>query len=354
MFRGKKRYWWFQLLGWGGFFLMHLFFAWFYGKLDIAEERTLFFARALSFVSIGLVMTHVMRIFIQRLHLLNHNIGIQVVNFMLLSFITALLCGLMEHQLFGYFSIFTSREIELLKKRGAWLMSFNSTISWCIYMFLWNAVYIIYHYERDYHKQQIDTLQLKAVVRELELKTIKANINPHFIFNALNSIRALVDENPERAREAITELSNILRSSITMHRTETVMLRNELDIVEDYLALEQVRFEDRLSVKFDIDRTILDKQIPPMMLQTLVENAIKHGIGREVKGGVVSIGASLKDNLIELCVRNTGRLTNSNGNTGFGLNSIRDRLQLLYPGRSGFRIRQLTAEMVEAKIELPA
>lgn len=246
------------------------------------------------------------------------------------------------------------RELELLKRRGIWLMSIDGTISWCIYIFLWNAVYIIYHYERDYQQQQIDTLRLKSVVRELELKTIKSNINPHFIFNALNSIRALVDENPERARDAITELSNILRSSITMHKTETVMLRKELGIVEDYLALEQVRFEDRLLVDYHIDEQLLDKQIPPMILQTLVENAIKHGIGREVKGGVVSIAATIKNNFIELCVRNTGKLVYGNEDTGFGLNSIRDRLKLLYPGRSGFEIKQLTPETVEAKIALPA
>lgn len=353
MFTGKKKYWWFQLLGWSGFFLIHLFFAWLYGKLDTPKDQSLFFIRSGSFVLIGLVMTHIMRIFIRKLGLLNHKIGIQVLNFILLSFITALVCGLLEQQLFSRFFLFTPREFEVLKRRGVWLMSIDGTISWCIYIFLWNAVYIIYHYERDYQQQQIDTLRLKSVVRELELKTIKSNINPHFIFNALNSIRALVDENPERARDAITELSNILRSSITMHKTETVMLRKELGIVEDYLALEQVRFEDRLSVAYHIDEQILDKQIPPMILHTLVENAIKHGIGREVKGGAVSIAATLKNNFLELCVQNTGKLVYGNEDTGFGLSSIRDRLKLLYPGRSGFEIKQLTPETVEAKIELP-
>ncbi|MCD2423321.1 histidine kinase [Niabella pedocola] len=354
MFSGKRRYWWFQFIGWSGLFLIHLFFAWFYGKFDTPQDRSLFFTRAFSFVVIGVLLTHLMRLFILRLHLLEHNWGLQLLNFLLLSIITASLCGIIEQQVYKQFALFTQREIDVLKRRGIWLVSFNNMISWFIYMFIWNAIYIIYHYARDYQQQQIDTLRLKSLVRELELKTIKSNINPHFIFNALNSIRALVDENPGRAREAITELSNILRSSITMHKTESVALKNELAIIEDYLALEQVRFEDRLAVSYQIDSQALEKQIPPMMLQMLVENAIKHGISRELQGGSVSIAARLKNNLIELCVCNTGKLTGEKDGTGFGLNSIRDRLKLLYPGKSGFEIRQLNAETVEARIELPA
>ena len=115
---------------------------------------------------------------------------------------------------------------------------------------------------------------MEALVKSLELNTIKAHINPHFIFNALNSIRALIDENPQRARNAITELSNILRSSMQTEKMETVPFERELNIVKDYLALENMRFEDRLKVEYDIDEDTLNQPVPPMMLQTLVENAI--------------------------------------------------------------------------------
>jgi LytS/YehU family sensor histidine kinase len=126
------------------------------------------------------------------------------------------------------------------------------------------------------------------MVKELELQTIKAHINPHFIFNSLNSIRALVDENPERARKAVTELSNILRSSLQSDKMETVSLQKELSIVKDYLALEYMRFEDRLKIVYDIDEDTLDRPVPPMMLQTLVENAIKHGISKQMDLKVVT------------------------------------------------------------------
>ncbi len=188
------------------------------------------------------------------------------------------------------------------------LLILSGAFYFFVNIFIWNLIYFIYHYVTKSRKQQLDTLQLEALVKELELKTIKAHINPHFIFNSLNSIRALVDENPERAREAITELSNILRSSMQADKSETVTLEKELNIVKDYLALENMRFEDRLKIEYEIDEDTLDQPVPPMMLQTLVENAIKHGISKQINGGVVRVISDFKDNYHELAVQNTGQL----------------------------------------------
>ncbi|MCK7559028.1 histidine kinase [Chitinophaga sedimenti] len=220
---------------------------------------------------------------------------------------------------------------------------------------LWAAIYFTWHYVEKSRNVQLDKLKLEATVRTLELKTIKAQLNPHFIFNALNSIRALVDENPQRARTAITELSNILRSSMQVEKVEMVSLENELNIVRDYLALEHIRFEERLKIQYDIDPETLELPIPPMMLQTLVENAIKHGISREIRGGVISVASHLKDNTQhELTIRNTGQIRErlSNGG-GFGLQSTRARLEILFGKRASFEIRNLDAQTVEAKVLMP-
>jgi two-component system, LytTR family, sensor kinase len=191
-------------------------------------------------------------------------------------------------------------------------------------------------------------------VRQLELNTIKAHINPHFIFNALNGIRALIDENPVRARKAITELSNILRSSLSAEKAETVPLEQELRIVKDYLALESMRFEDRLTIAFDIDERTLNNPIPPMMLQTLVENAIKHGISKQMKGGVIKISSTIKDNQHQLLVQNTGHLNGyAKHGGGFGISSTKDRLNLLYGEKASFEISQVDATLVEAKVQMP-
>lgn len=227
-------------------------------------------------------------------------------------------------------------------------------IGWLL-LSLWTVIYIMLHYIDRSRKYELDRLKLQTTVKELELKTIKAHINPHFIFNSLNSIRALVDENPERARRAITELSNILRSSMHAEKMETVPLEKEMDIVKDYLALEQMRFEDRLHIEYHIDEDTLDQQVPPMMVQTLVENAIKHGISKLVKGGTIQIYSDFTNEHYELRVLNTGKLdTTPNGNDGgFGLKSTQDRLNLLYGSQASFTIEDNANNMVEVKVKLP-
>ena len=242
-------------------------------------------------------------------------------------------------------------------KKGEWVYENKSDLVGIYYTLMliaiWMLIYIVYHYVEKNRNDQLDRLKLETTVKELELKTIKSHINPHFIFNSLNSIRALVDENPLRARRAITELSNILRSSMQAEKSETVTLERELDIVKDYLALEQMRFEERLKIEFDIDEDTLQQQVPPMMLQTLVENAIKHGISKQVLGGVVRIVAIFKDNVMQLQVQNTGQLIANPNGEGFGIKSTQDRLNLMYQGKAVFEIKNLGAAMVESKVTLP-
>jgi LytS/YehU family sensor histidine kinase len=236
---------------------------------------------------------------------------------------------------------------------GFYARFFASTIDNGLYILPWVLIYYFYHFIEKSQKQQFDTLQLEALIKELELKTIKAHINPHFIFNSLNSIRALIDENPQRARRAITELSNILRSSMQADKSETVSFEKELNIVKDYLALENMRFEDRLRVVYEIDEDTLDQQVPPMMLQTLVENAIKHGISKQITGGTIKIVSDFRDHHHELAVENTGNLNGGINSEGFGLSSTQNRLGLLYGARASFEIRQMTPSIVQAKVLIP-
>ena len=138
-------------------------------------------------------------------------------------------------------------------------------------------------------------------------------------------------------------------------KTETVTLEKELDIVKDYLALEHMRFEERLKVEMDIDPDTLAQQVPPMMLQTLVENAIKHGISKLVNGGTVRIIAKFKGDNLELLVQNTGKLNGytSSNDDGFGIKSTQDRLNLLYQGKAHFEIKDIEGNMVESKVSMP-
>jgi two-component system LytT family sensor kinase len=218
---------------------------------------------------------------------------------------------------------------------------------------VWVSIYYLWHYIELGTKTEFQKIKLESLVKEMELKTIKSHINPHFIFNALNSIRALVDENPERARTAITELSNLLRSSMQAEKQETVPFERELNIVKDYLALEHIRFEDRLRVEYDIDEDTLDQPIPPMMLQTLVENAIKHGISKAKEGGTIKIISDFRQSHHELIVQNSGTISEIADPEGFGLQSTRSRLKLLFGDKASFTIEATKNNIVEAKIIMP-
>lgn len=350
---GKPRYWLFQLSGWGLFAFIYLFFAFIFNSLEWK-----FTNRLLIFIGLGLVFTHIMRLVILHANILMKPLKAQIISLILITMIFTFLLSASEtftQQFFGLAQMDRSTKEAIPVFKRILDNAFHSSV----YLFIWNSIYFIYHYIEKSRRQQVDNLKLEALIKELELKTIKAHINPHFIFNSLNSIRALVDENPERARQAITELSNILRNSMKVEKAETVLFEKELDIVKDYLALENMRFEDRLKIIYQIDEVTLDQPVPPMMLQTLVENAIKHGISKQVDGGIVKIISDFKDGYHQMTIQNTGHLNGfansedkSNDITvrGFGLYSTTNRLSLLYGDKARFEIKQLNSTMVEAKV----
>ena len=219
---------------------------------------------------------------------------------------------------------------------------------------IWNLLYFAYHYVVKSNKEILDKARLESVVKELQLKTIKAHINPHFIFNALNSIRYLVDENPDQARYAITELSKLLRSSMHAENISTTRLSSEIEIVQSYLELEKIRFEERLEVKWSLAPAVYDFQVPPMMLQTLVENSIKHGISHQIEGGVIEVSATAQNNILHLRIENTGKLLQQEKSDSFGIKSTRNRLQLLFGDQASFSIHQSDHNTVVVDITIPA
>lgn len=343
-FNKIPKYWLFQFLGWGSFVCINLFFA---VSFKILDQQ--FIVRLSTFVVVGIIMSHLMRELINRVRLMSRTLNEQLIGFILISSLFAGVIGVLETVLINIAGLEYAEEksLSLMQK-----ISSNVFTSF-IYFFIWNCIYFIYHYIGQSRKNQLDNLKLEALVKSLELKTIKSHINPHFIFNALNSIRALIDEDPLRARTAITALSNILRSSMSSDLQETITLEKELNIVRDYLALEQIRFEDRLKVVYEIEEEALDNPVPPMMLQTLVENAIKHGIGKTLHGGEVRIAAKEFDHTYSLTVWNTGELIMETNHEGFGIQSTESRLKLIFGDSARFNIRQLSADTVESCIEIP-
>jgi two-component system, LytTR family, sensor kinase len=342
----NSRYWLLQLSGWGFVALVMLFFAHAY-KVNIVTN-VLLGRIAIVFIT-GILSTHILRLIIKWRGWMMQSIEKVIPKLIIAMVITSAIYSLIILGAINFFHFDTegSRKLSFINKL------LGSTVDNGLFILPWVLIYYFYHFIEKSRKQQLDTLQLESLIKELELKTIKAHINPHFIFNSLNSIRALVDENPQRAREAVTELSNILRSSMKVEKAETVAFEKELDIVKDYLALENMRFEDRLKIEYQIDEDTLDQQVPPMMLQTLVENAIKHGISKQVSGGMVKIISDFKGDYHELAVQNTGQLNGAANGEGFGLSSTTNRLNLLYGDKARFEIKQLNGSLVEATVLIP-
>ena len=189
-------------------------------------------------------------------------------------------------------------------------------------------------------------------MREAEAKVLRSQLNPHFTFNALNSIRALVFEDPAKAQISITQLSNILRNSLLADRRKTVDLQEELKTVEDYLELEKVRYEDRLKYTIKSNPQAVYWQVPPMMLQTLVENGIKHGVSKEMHGGFLDVTSDIEDDILIIKIRNTGNLEGTDSG-GVGLKNTAERLSILYGKGASFKIFQETEGVVCSEVRIP-
>jgi hypothetical protein len=219
------------------------------------------------------------------------------------------------------------------------------------FLFLfWSLLYLSFHYFERYNK----SFQNEAALREVELNNLKSQLNPHFIFNALNSIRALVDENPAKSKKAITQLSNILRNSLRIERKRLIHFDEELNTVKDYLALESIRYEERLETTFDIAVGSEAFLIPPLMIQTLVENGIKHGISNLKKGGFISLKTLLDHKGLIILIRNSGQFTQkSTASIGYGLLNTRKRLELIYGAEAEFSIQNEDKYIVLTRIVIP-
>jgi LytS/YehU family sensor histidine kinase len=219
---------------------------------------------------------------------------------------------------------------------------------------LWLLLYVGVHSFRNYESARTAHLQMELVAQTTQLQLLRAQLNPHFLFNALNSIRALIQEDPHRAQDAVTQLSGILRHALAAERADTVPLHVEMDAVRDYLRLEEIRLEERLRTAIDLDARTLDLPIPSMLVQTLVENAIKHGISRRPGGGDLAVRSRLDDGGLRLEVVNSGRIADPATGTRVGLANARARLALLFGEEATVALENRDDDSVVATVCVPS
>jgi hypothetical protein len=245
--------------------------------------------------------------------------------------------------------------VAVLNVARAGTLSMKTTgLWWTFAAFCWALAGWQIIYGAVQSRRRLDRLQLEFTlrVREAQLDSLRAQMNPHFLFNALNSLRGLINEDPERAGWMVTALGDLLRYALTSGRRQTVSLAEELDIVDQYLALEKIRLEERLTIERALEPATLSVPIPPMLVQSLVENAVKHGISCLPAGGTVRITSRVSDDGVEIVISNTGTLRPASTVGGFGLQSVHDRLQLTYAGRASLALRDADGTTV-AKLTLP-
>ncbi|WP_345247939.1 sensor histidine kinase [Nibrella saemangeumensis] len=336
----KKIYWFCQITGWTLLIMVEFLAYW----LEYGFEIDLFYL-AIANIILGILLTHMYRLAIRHwnwVRLPFHQLVPRVLTSVLvLAFIMTVVNVPFDSELLP----------ELFVKEPVAFMGYM--LSWGKTMLAWILSYTAYHYVERTRDAEIEKILLKTSIRETEAKVLRSQLNPHFVFNALNSIRALVIENPNKAQQGITQLSNILRNSLLADRRKTVELREEIKTVEDYLALEKVRYEDRLVCHMHVDPKTTYWQVPPMMLQTLVENAIKHGVSKPVGGGFIELTTWLENDMLQIRIRNTGVLGDKEESSGFGLKNTSQRLDLLYGPEATFRIFQETDNVVCAEMTIP-
>jgi signal transduction histidine kinase len=178
-------------------------------------------------------------------------------------------------------------------------------------------------------------LEMQVLAREAELKSLRAQLDPHFLFNSLNSVAALIGNDTQAARQMCFLMAQFFRKSLTLARERAIPLSEEITLVETFLAIERVRFGDRLRTKFDVAEDVRHVAVPPLMLQPLVENAVHHGVAHLLEGGEVCVQARRREGLVEIVVENPCDPDRPpSRSTGVGLNNVRSRIEALAGDRA--------------------
>jgi len=218
-------------------------------------------------------------------------------------------------------------------------------------MSVWVLAYHLYHYAQREIDTAKENARLAVIAKDAQLSNLSSQLNPHFFFNSLSNIKFLVTENPVAARRAIDLLSDLLRNSLYGKEDKLVSAKEEMNLVRDYLELEKLRFEERLQVDIVTNEELSEIFVPPFCIQTLVENAIKHGIEKRKEGGQIEVRTEKRNSFIKISVQNSGKLSNGK-QQGLGLKNLEERLRLQYNGRASFKIEELADDKILATIQI--
>jgi two-component system LytT family sensor kinase len=350
-FRTGLLYWICQLGGWLSYALMCTFSSWL-----MEGHLYVYLVGNIVSASCGLIITHLFRWFIARRRWLDLPLASLIVRVALavpllaLAFagsfyLTAPLYSYLLHRA-GPFDLVHQHPIYLLLGFADSLLVFGS----------WASIYIGFHFLKQRRRGDQESWRLTTALSRARLDALRAQENPHFVCNALNRLRGLIDERSPDTQEALTRLASVLRYFQASDANTTVLFGTELGVVMDYLELESLRFEDRLIVRKQVQPEVLDRPISRMLLQTLVENAVKYGVSQNPGICELSIFAAIDPVDGRLCIRvdNTGHLRMDESNSkGAGLRNARERLRRLFGNDAELKIAENPPGLVTAAVFVP-
>lgn len=343
MNEGRKRivYWLAQIGGWFLYILLAGIMNQLQGNFHAGLVKSL-----AAFFVVGILLSHLYRSIILKWSWQRVGILRLIPRVLIASFVFGVIFFVVQ-------TFVTDSFISEARNSSEYTLShiFDMVINWSLICLLWSLIYFSYQYFENYTLEEIKGLRYAASATESQLNMLKAQLNPHFMFNAMNSIRALVDENPAQAKEAITRLSSLLRNSLSLELTRVIPLETELGIVHDYLALEKIRYEERMKIVMEVEEAARKFQVPPMMVQTLMENAVKHGIAKLKDGGTIAFKAAVVAGKLNMEISNPGKLITQD-TAGHGLKNTRERLGLLYNEQATFSIKEHEGR-VFVQLEIP-
>lgn len=343
--RASRAYWICQALGWGAYLVVTVLQTGKGGDIQPGRAFEVLFAAIF-----GVVLTHLFRRVLRTRGWLSLDLSALVPRALAAPAVLATIfvgpLFVIEHYLLG----------DRPRSPGAVVGS--AVVRWTMIFFIWEAIYLTVDLLRTRVREEARRRELAVALSAAQLRSLESQLNPHFLFNALNTVRALIPDDPVRAQAAITQMASILRHSLGAARDNLVTLASELGVVEDYLAIESLRLGDRLRVDRSIGSDAEEVRIPAMLLQTLVENAVKHGISELREGGTLAICARVEGGAMLLTVDNPRppdgeRRRSLEVDNGVGLVNAKERLRLLFGEDAKLEMDLTEARHATARVRLP-
>ncbi len=330
--RSNRFYWLIQFVGWGAYVLIIFGLSYISENVILTKKLVLYY---LFTVILYVICAHLLRFVILKFNWIDKAVW----KIMVFTVFSAVGIALLFETLQNLYCIYLVKPDFYTFEVNYFGTNFTFSVFFSFIVFsLWFGIYYAYLFIEKSRQQEIKNLQFEASRNEIELKNLRAQINPHFLFNSLNSIKALVEIDKDESKVAITKLSNLLRNSIQLGKNRLISLEKELELVKTYLDIEKIRFENHIRLSYKVDESTLQYKIPPLMIQTIAENAIKHGLSKIVDGGHLEIEVKPENEKLKIRVSNSGSLSDLDKSKGIGIENTKKRLSIIYGKEADFNL----------------